>query len=178
MAVHVFVDESRRRKGPYFLVASVVDSSDLSLCRKLMREIVGRGQKKIHFNNESDDRRKVILDQIAQANIKSIIYFSECADDIGARYGCFSQLLREVPGIRCNRIVVESRESQDHRDEKWFLSARSRLGYHVNLAHLPPHSDPLLWVPDAIGWSYGRKGQWRNKVTNLKLVEAVKSVDG
>jgi hypothetical protein len=29
---------------------------------------------------------------------------------------------------------------------------------------LAPHLDPLLWIPDAIAWSWAKGGEWRQLV--------------
>jgi hypothetical protein len=34
-------------------------------------------------------------------------------------------------------------------------------------AHVPPTTEPMLWVPDAIAWAYGNGGDWRRRAARL-----------
>ena len=54
-----------------------------------------------------------------------------------------------------------------------FVDENKSRGLLVAAAHIPagdvavlvPKEDPLLWVPDAIAWSWMRGGHWRQAVT-------------
>jgi hypothetical protein len=39
--------------------------------------------------------------------------------------------------------------------------------------HSARHEEPLLWIPDAIAWSYTRGGAWRHQVRRLADVIGV-----
>jgi len=168
--VHIFVDESRPHKGPYYVIAATVVASDLATTRKAMRSLLSKGQQRIHFTDESDSRRRKILTAIASTGSKSMIYCANGKNDVQARYRCISQLVRDLPDIGASRMILESRESQDRRDHKWIVKARRESGYHFHFIHDKPKSEPLLWIPDAVGWSYGKKGAWRKQTTDLNLI--------
>ena len=42
---------------------------------------------------------------------------------------------------------------------------KSRLTFR----HVEPHSEPLLWISDAIGWAYHRGGDWKRRATSLPV---------
>ena len=60
---HVFVDESK--VGGYYVAASVVAAGDVSATRRAVRALLLPRQKRIHFTDERDDRRKKLLRDFA-----------------------------------------------------------------------------------------------------------------
>jgi hypothetical protein len=73
-----------------------------------------------------------------------------------------------IPGLAelaVGRVVVESR-GQDHADNQVIRDAVSKLadGQRPAYLHTSPAAEPLLWLPDIVGWAYGRGGDWRRRV--------------
>jgi len=166
MANHFYVDESRAHKGPYLLIATKIETSSSALIRKELKTFLNKGQKRIHFTNESDGRRKQILAVISNLEISCSIYSCSNKKDIEARYRCINALFQDTGPSGISRVVMEARESQDHRDLKWFKESRRFESHHIVLAHSLPRTEPLLWIPDAIGWAYGRGNPWREMVSS------------
>jgi hypothetical protein len=64
------------------------------------------------------------------------------------------------------RLVIERDESTLESDRRTVNAATHRFGCHGTLRYdlLAPKADPLLWVPDAVVWSWIRGGDWRRSV--------------
>lgn len=177
MSRHAFTDESVRR-GTYIVCAVTVSSSDLGAARTALRSLRARGQRRIHFSTESDQRRRQLLKEMSTLKLTSTIYVAKHRDEIAARAAILATAAVDLHGSGVTRLVLEAREGQDKRDRATLYSA---LGPHpnpeFNYTHHKPAGEPLLWVPDAVAWAWGRGGRWRQRVNELQLVAAVRTID-
>src|SRR6184192_915020 len=82
---HVFVDESKR--GGYLVTAAVLPSN-LGRARQAVRGLILPGQRRLHFTHESDNRRKQILDVIAELRPTVTIYDGSAHDRRRQREAC------------------------------------------------------------------------------------------
>ena len=60
----MFVDESLRRR--YLLAAACVPVSELSDTRVVMRGLLLSGQRRLHFTEESKQRKKILLTKLCR----------------------------------------------------------------------------------------------------------------
>jgi hypothetical protein len=171
VTVHAFVDESHR--GSYLLVVSILTPSDLSAARTLMRSLLLPGERRVHFQSERDGRRREVLGRLVDAELRTKIYESVGKPD-AARPAALLQLTEDLVKLDARRLVLESRgQAADRRDRQVIarvVGPRPELAYE----HLRPHEEPLLWIPDAVAWSYGAGGEWRRRAR--PLVDDVVSV--
>ncbi|MGQ0576507.1 MAG: hypothetical protein ACT4RN_20210 [Pseudonocardia sp.] len=72
MGLHVFVDEVKERG--YVVTAAALLSSDLAPARRIVQSLVMPRQRRLHFNKESDGRRKQIIDAIVEIAPQVSIY--------------------------------------------------------------------------------------------------------
>ncbi len=82
------------------------------------------------------------------------------------RQRCLRQLPRDLTAARAHRLVLEGRDDRDALDARTLratLGAQPSLG-GVVYEHLDSTQEPLLWIPDALGWCYGAGGDWRRRV--------------
>ena len=66
-------------------------------------------------------------------------------------------------------LVLERDESLMVHDERIIKAERARL-QAVDLLRYDlkePTADPMLWLPDAVAWSWCRDRQWRSLVRGL-----------
>ena len=171
MTTAAFIDESVRRDR-YLVCASVIDGHELVAARQALRALLRPGQRRIHFNSESHGRRRRILDVVASLDVASVICSAYGRDQVEARAAALhvvvAHLLRQ--GVR--RIVLETRQGQDERDRAVIREAAGRSpASELSYAHESPRIEPLLWVPDAVAWAWGRGGPWRRRVRDLRLVD-------
>ncbi|MEU0095544.1 hypothetical protein [Kribbella sp. NPDC006257] len=82
MPIHVFVDETKA-KG-LLMAAARCPAGDLNVNRKALRALLLPGQEHLHFNNESDARRKKILATISAFHLLVDLYQTQ-RHDVGAR---------------------------------------------------------------------------------------------
>jgi len=60
---------------------------------------------------------------------------------------------------------------QDASDRRIIASELRRAEQEdVRYEHVGKSEEPLLWIADAIAWSYGRGGRWREEVRTLTTV--------
>jgi hypothetical protein len=171
--VHVFVDESKA--GPYLLVASVVLPGDVHSARAAVRALHLPRQGRIHMKDESDSRRRRILADLERAGLRATIYRAGgYKTDITAREACIDTLIRPLAVEPTARVTFECDQSQDERDRKQLYRLVRELGCteRVQYEHRLATAEPLLAVPDAIGWAYARGGDFRRRATPL-IVEVI-----
>jgi hypothetical protein len=71
--VHGFVDESQRGRT-YYVGAVLVPTSALASCRRALRQLLCRGERRIHFNNEASARRRELLSAMVRLEARAWIY--------------------------------------------------------------------------------------------------------
>ncbi|MGH3941087.1 MAG: hypothetical protein ACRDTG_21095 [Pseudonocardiaceae bacterium] len=164
--MHAFVDESVRDQR-YLLSAALVDPSDLARLRKVLRALLLAGQRELHFKKEKPPRRRQLADRIVAAGATITVYTAGCRHgDEAARQRCLQQLAHDLIKTRAHRLVLEGREDRDVIDAR---TLRTTLGPQPSLGgltyeHVESTQEPLLWIPDALGWCYGAGGDWRRRV--------------
>jgi hypothetical protein len=177
MSHQAFMDESNRGAS-YLICAATVAAVDLSVARRAILNLRIPGQRRIHFAAENHKRRRQLLTQLASVNAASFIYVANHRVQVEARSAIMRKAAPHLHGRGVRRLVVESRQGQDHRDRADLYAAlgdgaRPPLTY----THLMATAEPLLWLPDAIAWAWGRGGVWRDQVTDLGLVREVHCVE-
>ncbi|MFI3891074.1 hypothetical protein E4P34_02420 [Kocuria rhizophila] len=113
---HVFVDESK--VGGYYVVASAVATGDVNRVRKAVRSLALPGQKRIHFTDERDDRRKKLLKEFSALDLVANVYVARGLRDKEARPLCLVALARDVAASGADHLCVEKDESSYAHDKK------------------------------------------------------------
>lgn len=175
MTVHAFLDESQRRNR-YLLCAALCTSSDLTTARKSLTGLRKPGQRRIHFATESDRRRRRILTELSGLRLAVTMYMTDHPDQRRARAAVIQRLATDLDANQVRTLTIESRQGQDHADR---ASVYGALGPAPSFEyrHLTPYEEPLLWVPDAIAWAYGKSNDWRRLLDKLDLVAGVVIVE-
>ncbi len=172
-----FLDESRR-DAHYIVCVAMVVVEELESARKVLRALRLPGQRRIHFAAESDRRRRKLLSEIAELDLTTAIYSIRHSGDTVARTLILAAMVPDLRSRGVVRLVIESRESQDRRDRVDLYRA---VGPDPDPAftyrHQTPASEPLLWVPDAVAWAWGRNAEWRRRVNDLGLVGSVTDIE-
>jgi len=166
---HVFVDESKARG--YLLVASVVLPSELGPCRKAVRDLMLPGQKRLHMKSEGMTQRRRILSVLTALESRATIYQAggSYQTDLARREACLERLICDILAAGHTFLCLESDETLDARDRRQ-LAALTRA--HGNAAtfhyrHERAAQEPLLAIPDAIGWAWARGADWRRRTRAL-----------
>ncbi|MFW6188066.1 MAG: hypothetical protein ACOC84_08755 [Actinomycetota bacterium] len=155
---HVFVDESK--VGGYYVAASVVAAGDVSATRRAVRALLLPRQKRIHFTDERDDRRKKLLRDFAGLEVTVCVYVAKGLRDKEARPLCLTALAADVAASRVDHLYLEKDDSSFETDKR--VLARTFAGYQYHPRYVFPkaHEEPLLWVSDAVAWCYQKRGPW------------------
>lgn len=167
VSVHAFVDESIRGKL-YLISAAIVDPGDLARLRRELRSHLLSGQRELHFKKEKPPRKRQLADRIVGAGVKVRIYTAGCGRSFEiARQACLARLVGELINMGAHRLVLDERAERDKIDAH---TLRNALGpkpsiRQLTYEHLDSTSEPLLWIPDAIGWCYGAGNDWRRRIS-------------
>ncbi|WP_309133332.1 hypothetical protein [Cellulomonas sp.] len=174
MKMQVYVDETKA-KG-YVIAAAVIPMADLDHLRKAMRGLLPRGQRRIHMVSESEPLRRKILAVLGDEGAQVDLYAAgrTRVTDIDRRRACLEQLVRDLAAT-CILLTLESDETQDRRDRRDLAAITHRAGCpELRYGHQTPYVEPLLWIPDAVGWAYARGGEWRRLAApSIRRVVAV-----
>lgn len=170
MPTHAFVDESKA-KG-LLLAMTLIDSSDVGSARKTLRGLLLPGQRRLHFHNEQNTRRRSIINTVLHLPLVVRIYETGTSTNT-ARGIALGGLAADLEGLAVQRLVLEADDGMIAQDVRLLahatkpLRSRSVFTFH----HLPPSAEPLLWVSDAVAWCYARGGGWRTAAT--PIIDAV-----
>ncbi|TQM81743.1 hypothetical protein FHX81_4118 [Saccharothrix saharensis] len=172
MHTHVFVDESRR--SSYLLVAAFVETRQLPAVRSLMRRLRVAGERRLHFESESDTVREDVIGRLVDAGFRIRTYLGHGLSE-AVRQRCLAGLVADLVDERATRLVLDGRGPVEDRIDRRVITRSLRESGvpddSILYEHLSSHGDPALWVPDAIAWCHGAGGEWRKRVA--PLVEAV-----
>jgi hypothetical protein len=167
----VFVDESKNKD--YLLIAVGILPSKFAPARKAIQSLVLPGQSRIHMKTESDSRRKLILSRLAELSFDVTIYRAPngTGTELERRSKCIEALVMEAANELRTHITLELDTTIESRDRNLLyrsvrtLKVEERLYYR----HEKPSVEPLLMIPDAIGWAWARGGSWRKRLETFSL---------
>ncbi|MGY2007486.1 hypothetical protein ACW9HJ_10725 [Nocardia gipuzkoensis] len=112
---------------------------------------------------------------MARTDGVSAMIYEGHGPEVETRHECLVQLVTDLLDAKAERLVIESRQSQDQRDRHCIAGVLRKASAQLPYTHVPPHTEPALWWPDAIAWAFGAGGNWKAMVT--PLVRAVIDVD-
>jgi hypothetical protein len=164
--LYVYVDESQR-SGRYLLCAVVVDADSVRVLRRLVRKLLLPGQRRLHFHNESNRRRREVASAIVALDVDVFVVVchpSRGRSERDARARCLEVVVRHVQGLGAPvTLILESRHHQDSDDRPVIDAARAG-DLPLTYEHVDGGHEPLLWLPDAYAWLVGAGGDWRRRV--------------
>jgi hypothetical protein len=165
MPIHVFVDEIKS-KG-FLMAAARCPAGDVGVNRKALRGLLLPGQERLHFRSESNQRRKKILQVVTDFRLLVDLY-AVGRNSHEARKRCLDAIVRDS-AASAERLVVERDDSTYEHDRRCLREAARRFGCHDTLRWdvLVAKADPLLWIPDAVAWSWTRGGAWKASVASF-----------
>ena len=167
----LYIDESERNKT-FFLVGCQISPNHRKHASKTLRSLRLSGQQRIHLNSESDNRRKYIVNEIAKLEFDSVIVRTNFqGTNKIARQTCIRALAEFAFNQGVTHMVIELNTSIE-ADTKTLQHARSQWpNVSCIFSHMPPQSEPLLWLPDIVAWTFGRGQEWRrmleSKITKV-----------
>jgi hypothetical protein len=167
MSAHAFADESAR-ESHYHVCVVVVSNHDVDDLRRLVRSFCLPGQRRWHFVHERRSRRRQIITALAARNNQvSALVFHAKGRESAIRAKSFHRMVPALLDRTVTRLVIESRQGRDHLDRQVLLDELRHRPVAFGYDHMPAHSDPLLWVADAVAWCSSAGGAWRKRIDSL-----------
>jgi hypothetical protein len=171
-AGHIYVDESTA--GDYLLMCTAVPVGSISQTRAAMRRLLLPRQRRLHMSKEVK-RAPAILAVIAELRPDVVIYrVHRATPELEARRACLHALAMRACRQGVDRIVLDQIDSMVKRDSAWLLEGIHLAGHGqppLTYHHQRGHEEPLLWIPDAVGWAWARGGAFRDRVAPLVTIE-------
>lgn len=160
------------------MVAAVVAAADVVSLRREVRSLVLPGQRRIHFTKEQPERKRLILSRLTSLGVQAQVFHCATKNQFHGRDVCLSGIVAFAAKQGHSRIVIERDESIEKSDRQILFREVRQNGCDEALSYAleSPHQEPLLWVADAVAWSYAKGGEWKQRsdvivteVTRLSL---------
>jgi hypothetical protein len=174
---HAFIDESAR-PGQYLLAAVMVPSHSLAAVTREVRALFPRGNRRTHLSAESKARRRTLLKAYAQVSVEAQVVVASYAggDDQPSREQCLGAILARAAEWQLGMLVLDSRgPHRDRLDRRFIARALRDDPLALQYTHRGSRDEPLLCLPDAVGWAVGAGGSWRHLVD--PILDTVIEVD-
>lgn len=163
-AASVFVDESKAKD--YVLIAASIVSCDIAGSRRAVRSLLLPGQHRLHMKQENESRKRLLLDTFVALGSTVTIFRARrsLGSEVVRRRRCLEELVLVI-GAAGGRLCLERDETLVARDKQCMIEAARRAGSTGTLEywHESAASEPLLAIPDAVGWAWARRGDWRRR---------------
>lgn len=78
-------------------------------------------------------------------------------------------MIDDMALLDARRLVLERDESMATHDKRVIRSAliAHDMQGQISYSHEAAAGEPLLWIADAVAWSYGRAGDWRRRASPI-----------
>ena len=163
------MDESQRGSS-YFLCSVRIPEGKIAASRASLQSIVGKGHRRFHMNHETHSVRQSALQVISELEFYAVVFVTKkLPGDINfnLRERCLLAAFEHSINSGAGHLWLE-RSSTPYLDkqciERFLRKSPKPFPY---ISHKTPENEPLLWIPDILAWSYGRKGDWRAKASSL-----------
>ena len=170
-----FSDESER-SGLMLFGVVLVGTGDLAAARAQMAGLLLPGQRRVHTTDESDRRRKAVLDTVARTKGVSAVvlrYRRAGTDRPLARHLLLQAATGLVVGSGVTSWALDHQvPAQALRDRASIAHALGGVERHLHPAydHRPSWSEPLLWAADAVCWAVGAGREWQRRLGSTVVV--------
>jgi hypothetical protein len=187
--LHAWVDESAQGRGGqladgiYLLAATVADPTRCDVIRDALRGLIARGSQRLHWVEESEKRRRLIAEAIAEHEVLTTVVIASPLDprrQERARRRCMERLYYELERMHVEHVWIESRHpSLNRRDLQMIASLRQTgaVSAELRFDFIRPYDEPMLWVPDAVAGAVGAARKWGSTDTNQVLAAGLEEID-
>ena len=167
MGRYVLVDETKRRG--YVVVAAVVLTGDAAAARKMIRDLLLPGERRLHMKDERTRRKRQIASAIAAMGVEATVYdaATRYRNERERRAECLRAIVADVARSRGSAmLIIEQDESLVSSDRQQLIECIRAAGISDRLrySHAQAASEPLLAIPDAVAWCWAKGGEWRTRI--------------
>lgn len=152
-----YVDESMLfARGVYLMAAVLVAPHQADRYRDELRALLMRSQLRLHWRDENDKRRNLIIERVAALRPSGVLIVGTGLDpkrQERARRRCMECLFWELGDHHVSDVVFERRHTElDRRDHEMVavLQGRNAMPPRLIVSWCDPEVEPLLWLPDII----------------------------
>jgi len=164
--VHAYADESVR-PGKYLMCVVTIEADAVGPVRRQTRSLLLPGQRRLHFQKESQRRRKQLLGELVNFDVSVAVFYRRHQaghPERRVRADCLTAIVEYLRDLERDVVLyIERREGRDDEDHRTMDQARRRKDV-LTYQHLLPSTDPLLWLPDCFVWPVGAGGDWLRRV--------------
>jgi hypothetical protein len=129
--------------------------------------IAQQGSRRPHLSAEGPARRRRILAAYAALGAEAHVAVAvhDRGDDQVARDRCLGAVLETCRDLGVGRLTLDTRHPDRDRQDRRTIALRLRAApFDLDYLHRGSRNEPLLSLPDAIGWAWGAGGEWRRLV--------------
>lgn len=165
------MDESTEHD--YLLAAAWLAGASITKARRTMQGLLMPGQRSLHMRKERK-RASHILRAISSLETHVLLFRVQAeVSQLRARRLCLNALASKACQLEVGRLTLDSIDSMVQRDRTWLIEG-SRAAGHASppftYRHQHRHEEPLLWIPDAVGWAWSRSSVERELIAGLTTV--------
>ncbi|TAJ48554.1 MAG: hypothetical protein EPO52_10555 [Herbiconiux sp.] len=154
-----FLDESAAQRGSghqqYSVCVALVPAAACDDLRMKLRPLLLSGQIKLHWRDESEARRRWIVERIVELGPMNVVISHL---DLRAhrleryRRKCLEALYHHLVAMDVLDLTFESRSAPQDRNDRAHLVALQAQGLYsrLRIAHARGGDEPLLWIADAV----------------------------
>jgi hypothetical protein len=142
----------------------LVESQDLPVVRTAVGALVGRGRR-LHFHQETDSTREQVLELVGTLPVRAQVVTcirSHGVTEFNARDACLGEIVSTLQASSVGRLTIESRQD-DRDDHRTILRVRQKQPF-LSFEHRQGLMEPMLWIADAVAWSFGAGAPWIQRV--------------
>ena len=155
-----YVDESSARRGlhqqDYIICAVLIEKGRCEQIRENLSKLLLRGQRKLHWTDESTERRKKIVEAIASLEnpMHAVITHRSQISKKTERFRrkCLEELYYELVNMEVYSVYLESRQSkQNEKDIAHIVALQDQnQASNIIITHKKGSEEPLLWIADVV----------------------------
>lgn len=140
--------------GTYILSAVLIEDERVEEIRATMSSLKLPGEKKLHWNKASDERRIELIECCTSLPLCGIVVVHNelGASDRRQRRKCLEHILPHLDSHDCETLTLESRSNADASDVDIIQKFRARgvLGAKLRIEHAIGRNEPVLAVADIV----------------------------
>jgi hypothetical protein len=165
----LFADESKFKR--YLFGVINIANPRIDEARKLVRSLTLPGQRSLHFAKESERRRTQLLSALLQIEMQIFIIQTDMPDGREGRAAALDGLMRLARDLDSTSLSIERDDSSHNSDQK-LLKEGLRNQEDISFRIQYRHEEPMLWVADAVAWSFQRRDKHYTKLKayGLKVI--------
>lgn len=156
-----YIDECKSKK--FSIVAVIVESRFRLDLEARCRNLVLKGQRRIHFKHESDSRRKLFFATLKNQPFRVLIVSSWNPRLNMARAECLELLALSPHFSNVTNVILERDATVVQIDAKILAK------FGLKFEHLEPHENACLWISDAYAWINQRGGHWKSNLRDPRV---------